>query len=73
MDFFHDRLADGTAFRVLSIVDLFTRECVDLMPAVRFRADDVVAVLNQLRDARGVPAVISLLYMQRQRSYQPSA
>jgi putative transposase len=37
MDFIHDQLADGTAFRVLSIVDLYTRECVGLVPAVRLR------------------------------------
>ena len=43
MDFIHDQLADGTAFRVLSIVDLYTRECVGLVPAIRLRADDVVA------------------------------
>lgn len=49
MDFIHDQLADGTAFRVLSIVDLYTRECVGLVPGVRLRADDVVAVLSQLR------------------------
>ncbi|WP_439644002.1 IS3 family transposase [Gemmatimonas sp.] len=58
MDFIHDQLADGTAFRVLSIVDLYTRECVGLVPAVRLRADDVIAALNRLRDERGIPAVI---------------
>ncbi len=58
MDFIHDQLADGTAFRVLSIVDLYTRECVGLVPAIRLRADDVVATLSRLRDERGIPAVI---------------
>jgi putative transposase len=58
MDFIHYQLADGTAFRVLSIVDLYTRECVGLVPGVRVRADEVVAVLSQLRQKRGVPAVI---------------
>ena len=58
MDFIHDQLADGTAFRVLSIVDLYTRECVGLVPGVRVRADEVVAVLSQLRQERGGPAVI---------------
>ena len=58
MDFIHDQLADGTAFRVLSIVDLYTRECVGLVPALRLRADDVVATLSRLRDERGIPAVI---------------
>ena len=58
LDFIHDQLADGTAFRVLSIVDLYTRKCVGLVPGVRLRADDVVAVLSQPRHDRGVPAVI---------------
>lgn len=58
MDFIHDQLADGTAFRVLSIVDLYTRECVGLVPALRLRAEDVVATLSQMRDERGIPAVI---------------
>jgi len=58
MDFIHDQLADGTAFRVLSMADLYTRECVGLVPAVRLRADDVIAALNRLRDERGIPAVI---------------
>jgi putative transposase len=38
MEIVHDQLADGTAFRVLSIVDLHTRECVGLLPALRLRA-----------------------------------
>ncbi|AMW05818.1 hypothetical protein GEMMAAP_15480 [Gemmatimonas phototrophica] len=57
MDFIHDQLADGTAFRVLSIVDLYTRECVGLVPAIRLRADDVVAMLSRLRDERGIPTI----------------
>jgi len=58
MDVIHDQLADGTAFRVLSIVDLYTRERVGLVPAMRLRAEDVVATRSRLRDERGVPAVI---------------
>jgi putative transposase len=57
-DFIHDQLANGTAFRVLSIVDLCTRERVGLVPTIRLRADDVVATLSRLRDERGTPAVI---------------
>lgn len=30
MDFMHERLADGTKIRLLTIVDLFSRECVAL-------------------------------------------
>ena len=35
MGFIHSQLADGTPFRLLSIVDLYTREFVGLVPAVR--------------------------------------
>lgn len=46
MDFIHDQLADDTAFRVLSIADLYPRECVGLVPAIRLRAEDVIATPN---------------------------
>lgn len=57
MDFIHDQLADGTAFRVLSIVDLYTRECVGLVPAIQLRADDLVATLSRRCDERGIPTL----------------
>jgi putative transposase len=28
MDFVSDKLADGTSFRIFTVVDQFTRECV---------------------------------------------
>ena len=52
------QLADATAFRVLSIVELYTHECVGLVPSVFLRADDVIGTLNRQREERGVPAVI---------------
>jgi putative transposase len=58
MDFIHDYLADGTAMRVLSVVDCFTRECVGFIPARRFRADDVAAHLSRIGASRGLPPVI---------------
>ena len=30
MDFMHDRLADSRAYRLLTIVDIYSRECVAL-------------------------------------------
>jgi putative transposase len=58
MDFIHEQLADGTAFRALSIIDLYTRERVGLVPAIRLRAADVVASLSRRRCKRGIPAVV---------------
>jgi putative transposase len=31
MDFLHDQLCDGRRFRILAIVDDFTRECLALV------------------------------------------
>jgi putative transposase len=58
MDFIHDTLADGTTFRVLSVLDLYTRECVGLIPQTTFRGDDVAAWLSLISAHRGLPVVI---------------
>lgn len=58
MDFIHDRLASGHAIRILSVVDVFTRECVALVPQMRFRGDDVARCLSIAGATRGLPAVI---------------
>ena len=58
MDFIHDRLASGDAIRILSVVDVFTRECVALVPQQRFRGDDVVRCLISAGLERGEPTMI---------------
>lgn len=58
MDFIHDRLATGEAIRILSVVDVFSRECVLLVPQMRFRGDDVARCLSVAGVTRGLPAVI---------------
>jgi transposase InsO family protein len=35
MDFMNDKLADGRSFRILTVVDQFTRECVCWKPMAR--------------------------------------
>lgn len=47
MDFIHDRLVSGRAIRTLAIIDIFSRQCLALVPLVRFTAQDVVRVLSQ--------------------------
>jgi putative transposase len=37
IDFVHDQIASGTPFRVLTVIDVFTRECVALVARPRFR------------------------------------
>jgi putative transposase len=58
MDFIHDRLASGEAIRIFSVVDVFTRECVALVPQRRVRGDDVARCLSVAGATRGLPAVL---------------
>ena len=46
MDFVCDQLVDGRRFRVLTIVDNFTRESLDLYVAQSIKGDGVVDVLD---------------------------
>jgi putative transposase len=55
MDFVSDRSANGNALRVFAVVDDFTRENVALEASPTFPAERVVAVLERLRFARGLP------------------
>jgi putative transposase len=57
MDFMHDRLMDDgrRPFRLLTVVDIFTRECLALEVAAGFRARSIVEVLTRLVAARGSP------------------
>jgi len=54
-DFLTDRTHDGRAFRLLTIVDEFTRECLAIVVARRLTADDVLATLTELFVTRGCP------------------
>jgi putative transposase len=58
MDFMHDQLADNRAYRLLTIVDIYSRECVALEVAPRFCSDDVVAVLRRACRERGMPKIL---------------
>lgn len=58
MDFMHDRLADSSKFRLLTIVDLFSRECVSLQVDRSFRSPDVVRILAHVCRQREKPTSI---------------
>jgi putative transposase len=58
MDFVADQLVDGTRFRALTIVDVFTREALDIAVGQRLRAENVVEVCNRLAAQRGAPVRI---------------
>ena len=58
MDFMQDCLADGRRFRVLTIVDDFTRECPAIEVDTSLPGARVVRVLERLAFTRGLPQMI---------------
>ena len=50
-----DQLADGRRFRALTMVDVFTRECLAIEAGQSMKGEDVVRVLNRIRVGRGLP------------------
>ncbi len=55
MDFMHDVLADGSKIRLLTIVDMFSRESVALEVDYGFKSPQVVDVLRRAVARRGAP------------------
>jgi Transposase and inactivated derivatives len=60
MDFVHDGLHDGRKFRILTIIDEFSRECLDLEVDSSLTGQRVVRVLERLRIERGLPKEIGI-------------
>ncbi len=58
LDFIHDQLGDGRRFRVLTVVDEYTRECVATEVDTSLPGARVVQVLERLRHTRGVPQAL---------------
>ena len=54
-DFVEDRTRDGRKFRMLNVVDEYTRECLAIRVGRQLRAADVIDVLSDLFIVRGVP------------------
>lgn len=54
-DFVEDITWNGRKYRMLNIVDEFSRECLAMVPQRRFRSDDVLAVLADLFVEHGPP------------------
>lgn len=57
-DFVHCRTDDGRAFRILNILDEFTRECLAIRVRCKLNSMDVLDVLTDLFILRGIPAYI---------------
>lgn len=60
MDFMLDQLADGRRFRVLTLVDDFTRECLALEADTSIGGKRVARVLDRLAFLRRLPQVITV-------------
>jgi len=54
-DFVEDRTHDGRKFRILTVIDEYTRECLALPIGRQLRGDDVLATLADLFVAHGPP------------------
>ena len=57
-DFMHDRTHNGVPFRILNVIDEYTRECLAVRVARRLTHKDVLEVLCDLFCERGVPVHI---------------
>jgi len=60
MDFVTDRLETGQAFRILTLVDQYTRECPLHEPGISLKARSVVACLEQAVAERARPESITV-------------
>ena len=55
MDFVADQLADVTKIRLLTIIDIYSRESLAIVAGHRQRGEDVVTALNQIIAKRTAP------------------
>lgn len=58
LDFVSDTLSTGRTFRCLTVVDEFSRECLQVHVAHSIPAVRVIEVLERLRAERGLPEVV---------------
>ena len=54
MDFVSDALFDGRRFRALTVVDNFSRECLEIEVGASLKGEDVVRVMEQMKLIRGL-------------------
>jgi putative transposase len=54
-DFMIDRTADGRAFKILNIIDEYTRECLAMLVARKIKNQEVIDILLNLFIFQGIP------------------
>lgn len=60
LDFMADRLQNGARFRVLNVIDMFTRECLASTAGYSLRAPCVTETLERIMVSRGKPTALTL-------------
>jgi putative transposase len=60
MDFMSERVANGRWFRILTVIDQFTRECLCLLADQSLTGSTVAQALEPLVAQRGVPRAITV-------------
>jgi putative transposase len=60
MDFVHDQLCNKQAFRVLTVVDNWSRESVSLEAGFRLTGESVATVLSKVSERRPLPRSITV-------------
>ena len=60
MDFMHERVAAGRGFRILTVVDQFTRECLCLVADQSLTGEQVAQALEPVVRQRGAPRSITV-------------
>lgn len=60
MDFVSDALFDGRRLRTLTVVDIYTRECLAIDVGQSLKGEDVAATMERIKAIRGVPKAIKV-------------
>lgn len=53
MDFMHDAVSSGATFRVMTLIDIFSRECLATIARKSFTGPDVASILAAVGRRRG--------------------
>jgi putative transposase len=58
MDFVCDQMFNGQRIRFLTVVDIFSRECLSIVVGQRLTGEDVVSAMHEITQERGCPEQI---------------
>ena len=62
-DFVKDRLSNGSSFRMLTVIDEYSRKCMEIKVDYKLRSHDVIEVLADLFIKYGCPELSSPQFM----------